>query len=101
VITVTEVLTQPFIKSRHELVQKYKYFLEESSDFMVYPIDFLIAEKAASLRAKYMLRTPDALQIATAIENNATLLITNDDGFKRVKEDELEILVLKDFLTNK
>jgi len=58
-------------------------------------IDILIAEKAAELRANYGLRTPDALQIAIAIENNGTLFITNDKGLEKIKE--VEVLVLDNY----
>ncbi len=54
-----------------------------------------IAALAAKLRAKHRLRTPDALQAATAVHNNATALLTNDAVFKRVPN--LEVLVLDEF----
>jgi predicted nucleic acid-binding protein len=56
------------------------------------PIDAVVADMAASLRAKYSLRTPDALQVGTAIVNRCEALLTNDNGLKRVSE--LSILVL-------
>jgi predicted nucleic acid-binding protein len=37
-----------------------------------------IAENAAKLRADYNLRTPDAIQMATAIYGGASFLLTND-----------------------
>lgn len=51
-----------------------------------------IAETAAELRARYNLRTPDALQIAVALENNCDAFLCNDNGLKRVTE--LKILIL-------
>jgi predicted nucleic acid-binding protein len=45
-----------------------------------------IAVKAAELRAKYNLRAPDALQLATAIENRANYFLTNDTRLRSVKE---------------
>jgi predicted nucleic acid-binding protein len=53
VITITEVLAQPLRKSRRDLLEKYRKFLLNSSNFTIYSVDPLIAEKAAELRAEY------------------------------------------------
>ncbi len=39
---------------------------------------------AARMRALYGLKTPDALQAATAVRSGATAFITNDAGLKRM-----------------
>lgn len=96
VVTLTEVLTQPLRKFRMDIVDKYRKFLLNSSSFIVYSIDTIIAEKAAGLRAQYGIRTPDALQIAVGIENNGSLFITNDKNLKNIKE--IEVLVIGDYL---
>ena len=96
VITVTEVLTQPLRRSRRDIYEKYRKFLLNSSNFVVYSIDPIIAEKAAELRALYGIKTPDAIQLAVGIENNGTLFVTNDRALKRV--NEINVLVLKDYL---
>ena len=96
VITLIEVLTQPFKKSRMDLVKKYREFLLNASNFTIYSIDPIVAEKAAELRAQYAIKTQDAIQLAVAIENNATLFITNDKELKRIKE--IEVLVLAEYM---
>jgi predicted nucleic acid-binding protein len=53
VITLTEVLTQPLKKSRNDIVEKYRNFLLNSKNFHLYPIDAIIAEKAAELRSRH------------------------------------------------
>ncbi len=58
-----------------------------------------IAEKAGELRAKYsnkILKTPDAIQIATALLAGCNAMITNDLGWKAVTE--IEVIVLEDYL---
>ena len=55
-----------------------------------------IADAAARMRALHRLRTPDALQAATAAHAQATALITNDPAFARV--GEFEVVVLEQFL---
>jgi predicted nucleic acid-binding protein len=59
-------------------------------------IDEKLAEAAALIRARHAIRLPDALQIAAAIQGEATLVITNDKRLKKV--DGVEVLVLSDFL---
>jgi len=50
------------------------------------------ADLAARLRADYRLRTPDALQAATALRAHATGFVTNDPVFARIKEFKTAVL---------
>jgi predicted nucleic acid-binding protein len=92
VITLTEVLTLPLRLKKTSLEQEYRNILLESRYFDLIPVNLAIAERAADLRARYNLKTPDALQVATAIETGCDAFLTNDTGVKRVTE--LRILVL-------
>jgi len=95
VITLIEVLTQPLRKSKMEVVEKYRQFLLNSSNFITYSIDPIIAEKSAELRAQYGIKTPDAIQLAVGIENDGTF-VTNDRDLKKIKE--IEVIVLEEYL---
>jgi len=55
-------------------------------------VDGMIAERAADLRARYNLRTPDAIHIATAIVAGCDAFLTNDLALRRVTE--LRVLTL-------
>ncbi|MBI2430766.1 MAG: PIN domain-containing protein [Candidatus Levybacteria bacterium] len=55
-------------------------------------IDQKIAVGAAKIRRIYGFRTPDAIQLATAIQEKAEVFITNDRKTKVVKE--LKVLML-------
>jgi uncharacterized protein len=55
-----------------------------------------ITSKAAHLRATYGLRTPDAIHAATALVTEATGIVSNDAGFRRL-ERELRIWLFDDF----
>jgi len=85
-ITLLEVLVKPLKDGQSQLVSQYKSILLSASGIEIYEIDSIIAVKAAELRAKYNLRTPDALQIATAIEFKAHYFLTNDTRLKSVIE---------------
>jgi predicted nucleic acid-binding protein len=51
-----------------------------------------VIERATELRAKYNLKTPDALHYATAVEVGATVFLTGDCGFARCTEVPVEML---------
>jgi predicted nucleic acid-binding protein len=97
VVTVTEVLVQPIRRGDTELEQDYLDLLLDSANFATMLMDTDTAKRAAALRAKYNLRTPDAIQIATALETDCQAFLTNDLPLKRVTElrvlalDELEL----------
>ena len=92
VITLTEVLVQPLRKKDKTLADEYRDLLYNGANFQLFSLNSPIAETAAELRAKYNLRTPDALQIAAAMENGCDAFLCNDNGLKRVTE--LKILIL-------
>jgi predicted nucleic acid-binding protein len=54
--------------------------------------DLEFADIAARIRAAHRLRTPDALQAATAIRAQATGLVTIDPVFERVAAFETLVL---------
>jgi predicted nucleic acid-binding protein len=92
VITLTEVLIHPLRQGNQHLGDEYRSLLLTSGDFQTLPITADIAEQAAALRARYGLRTPDALQIATVLAAGCAALLTNDVRLQRVTE--LRVLVL-------
>jgi len=94
-ITVTEVLTQPKRNNDHSLVATYRQFLTGTPDELtIYAIDISIAETAADIRARYGAKTPDAIQIATAIVSRSQAFLTNDRNLKRVSG--VQIILLDD-----
>ncbi len=92
VITLTEVLVHPLQRNASELQSEYLDLLLNSANFETWPIDTLIARRAAELRARFNVRTPDALQLATALTAGCQAFITNDAALKRVAD--LRVLVL-------
>lgn len=98
VLTLQEVLVKPLREGREDLAEKYRQVLTNSANVRLYDVDQSICDTAARLRAKYTwLRTPDALQIATAIRHDAQILVTNDDRWRLISE--IVVFVLKDFAT--
>ena len=93
-VTLTEVLTKPLQVSDVGLITSYRQMLLNTQGISLMPIDIATAERAASLRADYQLKTPDAFQVATAIQSNCDAFLTNDKGIRRVRE--IDVLVLDD-----
>lgn len=94
VITLTEVLIHPLRRGDATLQQQYSDLLINAANFRTLPIDVKTATSAADLRARYNLRTPDALQVASALSADCNAFLTDDPAFKRVAE--IRVLVLDD-----
>jgi predicted nucleic acid-binding protein len=94
VVTLAEVLTQPKRVGNTTIETEYRDLLLHSRNFGLVAIDASVAEQAADFRARYRLRTPDALQIAAALTVGCQAFLTNDPPLKRVTE--LRVLVLDD-----
>lgn len=95
IITLLEICVKPIRDGRKDLVERYAQKLLDDVKLTVWAVDGSVAMKAAELRGKYGIKTPDAIQIATAVVAGAEAFITNDVNLKKVKE--IEILVLSDF----
>ena len=78
VVTLLEVLVHPFRHGDRELAGHYRDILLNSEGLITILLSQEIAEKAAELRAAFNLRTPDAIQIATALQEGASFFLTND-----------------------
>lgn len=94
-VTLLEVLVKPLQEGNTRLAQKYQDLLIGSRNFSLLPVDQQIAETGAKIRAQYEFRTPDAIQLATAVGHRADVFLTNDARIKRFAE--LEVLVLDEF----
>lgn len=95
VIALTEVLFYPLSRGRKSLVELYQLVFTTFPNLDLIDVDSTVAQGAAALRAEYDLSIPDALHIASAINQGATAFITNDLHLKKVKE--LEVILLDDF----
>lgn len=92
-VTLIEVLVHPVREGRLDLAQQYRDVLLHSPELTAVPVSEDIAEGAAKLRAQFKLRTPDAIQMATAIQYGASSFFTNDDDLPEIPD--LSMLVLK------
>ena len=87
-ITMTELLVQPYRESDEVRVNLFYGLLTTYPNLDWIAPDLEIADMAARLRALHRLKTPDALQAATAARSQATGFVTNDPVFERVEAFE-------------
>lgn len=80
-LTLTEVLVHPYRDGNRTMAEQYFQTLLNARNLRTIPLSPAIAAEAARLRAAYQLKTPDAIQLATAKEEGATAFLTNDSGF--------------------
>jgi len=78
ILTLLEVSVKPIEDSRDDLLKEYSDKLLYDNKLTTLMIKRDVAIKAAELRAKYRLRTLDAIQIATSIIGKTGAFITND-----------------------
>jgi predicted nucleic acid-binding protein len=96
VITLLEILVKPRRDENWEAVRDYKDLMLTFPNLQLVDLDSECADLASDLRARYGIRTPDAIQVASALFHSATAFVTNDDQLKQISE--LEIYLLDDFL---
>jgi predicted nucleic acid-binding protein len=93
-ITMTELLVPSYRENDEPRVDAFYGLLSTYPNLRWVAPDLETTDLAAMLRAQYRLRTPDALQAATAIRANATGMITNDPVFARIAELNTAVLDL-------
>lgn len=98
VLTLVEVLVHPLRRGEEEIADEYRDVLNSTENLTTVSMNTEIAEIAANLRSQHNLRTPDAIQVATAIHEGAHSFFTNDTRLPSLPN--LSILLLKDVVTS-
>ncbi len=82
-ITLLEVLVQPIRRNNNSLAERYREILLYSDGLTTFEILHEVSEMSSKLRAKYSIKTPDAIQIAVGLVYGAEKFITNDPALKK------------------
>lgn len=85
IITLIEILSvrAPLFK-----IKGLKKLFSETPNLTIVEVNEEIASRAAEIRRTYGFRTPDAIQLATAVYSKAKVFVTNDEKlikFRRIK----------------
>jgi len=95
-VTLLETLVVPFRAGDFFLAELYETLLTFSRGLLLLDLDRPLVRMAAQIRAMYGLKTPDALQVAAALQAGCTALVTNDRKIPSV--GGLRVLQLRDYL---
>lgn len=93
-LVLLELLVKPLRLKRDDLADQYEILLDHFPHLMIFPIQRDVLRHAAKLRARYGIKTPDAIHLATALEHHATLFVCNDRELKPV--GGMDVLVLSE-----
>ncbi len=91
-VTVAEALVHPIRQHNAGLIALFKNTFRNTPHLRVVPCTSRIAEIAASLRAEHRTRTPDAIQLATAIAMKADFFLTNDAELPELSSPKIVVL---------
>jgi len=95
-VTLLEVLVHPIRHGDESLAHQYNDILLSSQNISTVPVTPATAQTAAELRAQHNLKTPDAIQLATAINHRCAAFLTNDRDFPSISG--IEILKLRNLV---
>ena len=84
-ITYVEIVTLPLKHGNRLLASKYRNYLTNAANFQLAGFDLTIADTMARFRAEHHLRTPDAIQLATADACGVDYILTNDKAWKNIE----------------
>jgi predicted nucleic acid-binding protein len=81
-LTLLELTVRPLQLGRQDVADEYELLLSYFPNLDLEPVSKEVLLGAAAVRARYRLRTPDSILLATGIRSAATAAITNDGGWK-------------------
>jgi predicted nucleic acid-binding protein len=91
-LVLLELLVAPLQKEAQDVADEIEMTLLHFPHLRLAPVTRGVLVRAAEIRARYRLRTPDAIMVATAVESGATLAVTNDDAWRKIGEIEVVLL---------
>lgn len=91
-ITYMEINTAPAKAGNERLKAKYREYFTNSEGVSLQPMNLAIAEETIRFRAEYNLKTPDAIQLATAKYCGADFVLTNDHAWRQITELDIVLV---------
>jgi predicted nucleic acid-binding protein len=85
-LVLAELLVKPLKDNNARAVKAVKDLFSKETRIELLPHKRSTFETAALLRANYKIKLPDALHIATAIENHIEVFLTNDREIPSIPE---------------
>ncbi|MEW6088327.1 MAG: type II toxin-antitoxin system VapC family toxin [bacterium] len=95
-LIILEILVQPYKKEGNDLIDRYEILLSNFPHLTILPVDRSVLRKAAELRARYHIKSPDAIHLASAINSESEIFIGNDRNLSKV--DDVDVIFLDEYL---
>jgi predicted nucleic acid-binding protein len=95
-LTLLETLVGPIRAGNHRLAEAYESLLSRSRGLHLLDLDCVSIRLAAGIRALAGLKTPDALQVASALQAGCSAFLTNDRQIPSI--GDMRTLQLRDYL---
>jgi predicted nucleic acid-binding protein len=95
-LTLLETLVVPLRIGNEVLARQYERFLTNSEGLLLVKIDPGFLRAAAHVRASTRLKTPDAIQVTSALSAECPVFLTNDRRIPSMQG--LRVLQLDDYL---
>lgn len=81
-LALAECLVKPYSENDQVSASKYERYIKTSDFLKVKTLPISLLKKSAQCRAKYKNKLPDSIHLATAINENCTVFVTNDIKLK-------------------
>jgi predicted nucleic acid-binding protein len=98
VINEAELLVKPYRENNTAAIEAVNFFLEEFPNLKINLLNREISRQAAKIRAESGLRLPDAMILATAINNHCDLLLGNDIELMQKASSYLPTIILSEYV---
>lgn len=86
-----ECRVKPLRQGDQTLLAKYDAFFSQSG-LILAEISAAVIEQATEIRVRHRFKTPDAIHLATAIENNIAVFLTGDGELARCTALNVEVV---------
>lgn len=90
-LTRMECRVKPVRDGKHDLLQDYdEFFSSAVAEIVVLSRE--VMDRATEVRARYGVKTPDAIHLAVAVVANCDVFLTNDHRLDRFREITIEVV---------
>lgn len=95
IITLLEVLSSSKLEKYPDKTLVFRRFFQKTPHLSVFDVSWEIMETASQLRRNNShFRTPDSVQLATAIVANSSFFVTNDKKLSGMKMESVKIVLV-------
>ncbi|MBI5754084.1 PIN domain-containing protein [Candidatus Peregrinibacteria bacterium] len=94
-ILLAELLVYPFRNGQTDIAKDWLSYFKIEKNLEIVDLNPVIAVDAAYLRAKYNIKTPDSIHLATAMQKENAIFLTNDLDLKKIQE--VKVICISNF----